>query len=141
MGLATIPCGSLLIRDPEMLSCLNVDTPYLTTKKQCTLAGTRPGADVAGAYAVMKHLGYEGFRTMIAECMENTHKLITGMEAYGYSRVVDPTMNVVVFTGEDVPTGWVISHTRDNHLRFVIMPHVTHDVIECFLADVAAMQA
>jgi tyrosine decarboxylase/aspartate 1-decarboxylase len=89
----------------------------------------------------MKYLGYEGFRTMIAECMENTRKLITGMEAYGYSRVVDPTMNVVAFTGEDVPTGWVISHTRDNHLRFVIMPHVTHDVIECFLADVAAMQA
>jgi tyrosine decarboxylase/aspartate 1-decarboxylase len=141
MGLATIPCGSLLLRDSKVLNCLSVDTPYLTMKKQCTLVGTRSGADVAGAYAVMKHLGREGFRAMIAECMENTRRLVVGMEACDYLRVVDPIMNVAVFTGEIIPAGWKVSYTRDNHLRFVVMPHVTRDLIECFLADVAAMRA
>ncbi|HJK34422.1 MAG TPA: tyrosine decarboxylase MfnA [Methanocorpusculum sp.] len=139
MGLATIPCGSLLLRDPDQLGCLNVDTPYLTVKKQCTLAGTRPGADVAGAYAVIRHLGREGFRAIVAGCMENTRRLVDGMEACGYHRVVDPIMNVAAFTGGDAPAGWKVSHTRAGHLRFVVMPHVTRDVIECFLADVAAM--
>ncbi|MDU9375523.1 Tryptophan decarboxylase [Methanocorpusculaceae archaeon Sp1] len=137
MGLSTIPCGCLLLREQEMLGCLNVDTPYLTVKKQCTLAGTRPGADVAGAYAVIRHLGREGFRSMVAGCMENTRRLVAGMEACGFSRVVDPVMNVAAFSAGDVPTGWKVSHTRDNHLRFVLMPHVTRDVVERFLADVA----
>ena len=31
-----------------MLDALNIDTPYLTVKQEYTLAGTRPGAPVAG---------------------------------------------------------------------------------------------
>lgn len=137
MGLSTIPCGCLLLRKPEQFGTLNVDTPYLTVKKECTLAGTRPGADVAGAYAVIKLLGREGFRAVVAGCMENTRRLVEGMEAFGYTRAVDPVMNVATFEAGPVPDGWIVSHTRAGHLRFVLMPHVTRDVIENFLADVA----
>ncbi len=137
MGMSTIPCGCLLLREPEQFGTLNVDTPYLTVKKECTLAGTRPGADVAGAYAVIKLLGREGFRAVVAGCMENTRRLIEGMEAFGYTRAVDPVMNVATFEEGPVPKGWIVSHTRAGHLRFVVMPHVTRDVIENFLADVA----
>ncbi len=137
MGMSTIPCGCLLLREPEQFGTLNVNTPYLTVKKECTLAGTRPGADVAGAYAVIKLLGREGFRAVVAGCMENTRRLIEGMEAFGYTRAVDPVMNVATFEEGAVPKGWIVSHTRAGHLRFVVMPHVTRDVIENFLADVA----
>ena len=137
MGMSTIPCGCLLLHDPKQFGTLNVDTPYLTVKKECTLAGTRPGADVAGAYAVIKLLGREGFRAVVAGCMENTRRLIEGMEAFGYVRAVDPVMNVATFGDGSVPKGWVVSHTRFGHLRFVVMPHVTRDVVENFLADVA----
>ena len=137
MGMSTIPCGCLLLREPELFGTLNVDTPYLTVKKECTLAGTRPGADVAGAYAVIKLLGRDGFRAVVAGCMENTRRLVDGMEAFGYTRAVDPVMNVATFNAGPVPKGWIVSHTRAGHLRFVVMPHVTRDVIENFLADVA----
>ena len=137
MGMSTIPCGCLLLREPELFGTLNVDTPYLTVKKECTLAGTRPGADVAGAYAVIKLLGRDGFRAVVAGCMENTRRLVDGMEAFGYTRAVDPVMNVATFNPGPVPKGWIVSHTRAGHLRFVVMPHVTRDVIENFLADVA----
>ena len=139
MGMSTIPCGCLLLREPEQFGTLNVDTPYLTVKKECTLAGTRPGADVAGAYAVIKFLGREGFRAVVAGCMENTRRLVEGMEAFGYTRAVDPVMNVATFEEGPVPKGWIVSHTRAGHLRFVVMPHVTRDVIENFLADVATI--
>jgi tyrosine decarboxylase/aspartate 1-decarboxylase len=52
MGMSTIPAGCLLTRDPACFACLNVDTPYLTVKRECTLAGTRPGASVACPRAV-----------------------------------------------------------------------------------------
>lgn len=138
MGMSTIPCGALLLRDAENFGCLNVDTPYLTVKQECTLAGTRPGADVAGAYAVIKHLGREGFTALVEGCMENTRRLVEGMEAFGYRRVVDPVMNVAAFSGGEGPSGWKISRTREGHLRFVVMPHVTRDVVENFLVSVAA---
>jgi len=46
-------------------------------------------------------------------------------------------MNVATFEKGPVPKGWIVSHTRAGHLRFVVMPHVTRDVIENFLNDVA----
>ena len=140
MGLSTIPCGCLLLRKPEQFGTLNVDTPYLTVKKECTLAGTRPGADVAGAYAVIRLLGREGFRDVVAGCMENTRRLVEGMEAFGYKRAVNPIMNVATFSDGKIPEGWMVSHTRAGHLRFVLMPHVTRDVVENFLSDMAAIQ-
>jgi len=65
MGMSTIPCGCLLTREPDLLRSLNIDTPYLTVKQEYTLAGTRPGAPVAGALAVMDYLGMDGMRAVV----------------------------------------------------------------------------
>ncbi|MFA7563550.1 MAG: tyrosine decarboxylase MfnA, partial [Methanoculleus sp.] len=98
MGMSTIPAGCLLTRDPEWFACLNVDTPYLTVKRECTLAGTRPGASVAAAFAVLEYLGMDGMRAVVAGCMENTRRLIEGMETFGYPRAVTPDVNVATFS-------------------------------------------
>ncbi len=86
MGMSTIPAGCLLTREPDMLDALNIDTPYLTVKKEYTLAGTRPGAPVAGALAVLDYLGAEGMKAVVAGCMKNTRRLITGWERSVSSR-------------------------------------------------------
>lgn len=137
MGMSTIPCGGLITRDPGLLNCLNVDTPYLTVKQAYTLAGTRPGAPVAGALAVMDYLGIEGQKAIVAGCMKNTGRLIAGMETLGHKRAVTPDLNVATFvcTKEDIPVPWRVSWTRKNHLRTVCMPHVHADRIEAFLLD------
>lgn len=139
MGLSSIPCGCLLLREPEMFGCLNVDTPYLTVKSECTLAGTRPGADVAGAYAVIKLLGREGFKAVVDGCMENTRRLVEGMEAFGYKKIIEPVMNVATFENGKIPEGWKVSHTRAGHLRFVVMPHVNREVVEEFLDEISRL--
>ena len=136
MGLGTIPGGCLLFRDAESPLSLSVDTPYLTSKSQTTLTGTRPGADVAAAYAVLKYLGKEGFRDIVSGCMENTRRLVEGLSAYGYEKVLDPVLNLAVFRDFSIPAGWKVSHIRDGSLRFVMMPHVTRDVVEKFLNEV-----
>jgi tyrosine decarboxylase/aspartate 1-decarboxylase len=141
MGMSTIPAGCLLTRDPACFACLNVDTPYLTVKRECTLAGTRPGASVAAAVAVLEYLGMDGMRAVVAGCMENARRLIEGMETLGCPRAVTPDVNVATFSCDRVPAGWRVSRTRNGHMRIVCMPHVTRDVIEQFLKDISDMHA
>ncbi|WP_286878865.1 tyrosine decarboxylase MfnA [Methanoculleus sp. UBA413] len=141
MGMSTIPAGCLLVRDPEYFSSLNVDTPYLTVKQEYTLAGTRPGASVAAAVAVLEYLGMDGMRAVVAGCMENARRLIEGMETLGYQRAVTPDVNVATFSCDRAPAGWRVSRTRAGDMRIICMPHVTRDVVEAFLGDMSDLDA
>jgi len=141
MGLSTIPAGCLLTREPDMLQALNIETPYLSVKQEYTLAGTRPGAPVVGALAVLDYLGVEGMTAVVSGCMKNTERLIAGMEASGIPRVVTPDVNVATFTCRKVPEPWKVSWTRQGHMRIICMPHVHRDRIEAFLIDIGEMYA
>lgn len=140
MGMSTIPAGVLLTREPDMLDALNIDTPYLTVKKEYTLAGTRPGAPVAGALAVLDYLGVPGMKAVVAGCMKNTDRLITGMKTLGIEPAAAPDVNVATFSCTQAPAPWKVSWTRNGHLRIICMPHVTADRIEAFLSDFGDMQ-
>jgi tyrosine decarboxylase/aspartate 1-decarboxylase len=142
MGMATIPSGGILFRDESYLHALEVETPYLTSKTQYTLTGTRPGTGVASAYAVLNLLGYEGMRRIVKSCMDNTRHLVEEMSLLGFEPVIEPIMNVVSFKTEKAEEiknelmrrRWVISMIREPRaIRFVIMPHVTSDVIDKFI--------
>ncbi|MDH7593824.1 MAG: tyrosine decarboxylase MfnA [Methanomicrobiales archaeon] len=137
MGMSTIPSGCLLVREPEVLELLNIQTPYLTVRQGYTLSGTRSGAPVAAALAVLDHLGCEGMRAMVRGCMKNTRRLIEGMETFGFPSPVQPDTNVATFQCKNAPTGWKVSWTRQGHMRIVCMPHVDRSVIEAFLKDVS----
>jgi tyrosine decarboxylase/aspartate 1-decarboxylase len=143
MGMSTIPCGCLLTREPDLLSTLNIDTPYLTVRQEYTLAGTRPGAPVASAIAVMDYLGVEGMKAVVSGCMKNTWRLIAGMETFGFSRAATPDVNVATFICDKarVPGPWKVSWTCAKHLRIVCMPHVHADRIEAFLKEVGKSHA
>ena len=144
MGFSAIPAGGLLFRDPSYMRRLSVDTPYLSGTAQQTLSGTRSGASVAATYAVLKHLGREGYERIVQRCMELTHGLLDRVREAGIEPVIEPVMNVLVLDVPDVDSvrsklkdrGWVVSSTRDPHaLRLVIMPHLTHENMFLFADD------
>jgi tyrosine decarboxylase / aspartate 1-decarboxylase len=143
MGMSTIPCGCLLTGKADLLNSLNIETPYLTVKQEYTLAGTRPGAPVAGALAVMDYLGMEGMKAVVTGCMKNTKRLIAGMETLGIPRAATPDVNVATFVCDRtrVPGPWKVSWTCRKHLRVVCMPHVHAGRIEAFLTDVGESHA
>jgi tyrosine decarboxylase/aspartate 1-decarboxylase len=142
MGMSPIPAGALLVRDEGMLSHLSVATPYLTVRNVYTLTGTRPGGPVAGAFAVLEYLGREGMRSIVRGCMENTERLITGLETFGIPRAVTPDVNVATFACDNrAPPGWQVSRTRRGHLRIVCMPHVSRDQVEAFIAAMGELYA
>lgn len=144
MGMATIPSGGILFRNERYLRALEVETPYLTTRTQYTLTGTRPGTGVASAFAVLYSLGFEGMKEIVSECIKNTKLLVEEMRALGFEPVIDPVMNVVSFKTEKaerikenlMSRRWVISTIRNPRaIRFVIMPHVTEEVIGDFIKE------
>lgn len=145
MGLSTIPSGALLFRSPSFLDSLKVSTPYLTTKAQFTLTGTRSGAAAAATCAVMKYLGREGYVKNVQYCMQLTQKMVEDARKLGFEPLLEPVMNVVTlkipdpdFVREQLlkKYGWNVSITRDpRSLRLVLMPHNTAQDIEEFLQD------
>jgi tyrosine decarboxylase/aspartate 1-decarboxylase len=145
MGLSTIPAGGLLFRGQECLSALETETHYLTKARQASLTGTRSGAAAAATYAVMMHLGREGFKEMVDYCMDLTRHLVSGARQIGIEPVIEPIMNVVALKvprtaevrEELMKRDWHVSMTREPNraLRLILMSHMTHANIDLFLAD------
>ena len=150
MGMSTLGAGCLLFRDGSFLDELAVATPYLTTKGQCSLTGTRSGASTAATYAVLKYLGKEGLKEIVDECMRLTRLLVTGAKALGIYPVIEPVMNVITLRLPEVEVDrvakaleerrWRVSVTRKpKALRLVIMPHTDEETIKLFLEDFGAV--
>jgi len=112
-----------------------------TTEYGMVVAGTRPGAPVVGALAVLDYLGTEGMKAIVSGCMKNTQRLIAGMETFGIPRVITPDVNVATFSCREAPGAWRVSWTRQGHMRIVCMPHVSSDRIEAFLSDIGELYA
>lgn len=142
MGMSTIPAGSILFRDNNIVEKIKIETPYLTDSYQYTFLGTRLGASVAATWAVIESLGVEGFKKVVARCMELTIFLYEGLEVLGFEVLVRPTMNIVAFRSANtkmlldklLQNGWYISYVpRLDCIRLVIMPHTTKKHIVNFL--------
>jgi tyrosine decarboxylase/aspartate 1-decarboxylase len=139
-GQAPVPSGGLLARDDATLDALAVDTPYLETRSQATLTGTRSGAGVAGAVAAMEALWPDGYREASDRAFSNADWLADELAARGFD-VLEPELPLVVArVSEEVfdalrEAGWKVARTGDGWLRVVCMPHVTRETLRAFLVD------
>jgi tyrosine decarboxylase/aspartate 1-decarboxylase len=142
MGFSTIPSGVLLYRDEKYLDRITVDAPYLISMKHTTLTGTKASAAVAATYAVLTHLGREGFKNIVKQCMDNTYYLESKVNELGLELAIKPIMNIMGIRLKN-PTSiqkklarlnWFVSKSRfPNCLRIVLMPHVNREVLDKFL--------
>ncbi len=67
------------------------------------MGGTRPGGAIAAAWAVMRHLGEEGYVRIAKAVMETTAKLRAGIEAIEELFIVgNPKMSLLAFGSEKV---------------------------------------
>ena len=140
MGQAAIPAGGLVARSRDLLDELAVRTPYLESRSQVSLTGTRSGAGVASAVAAMEALWPEGYREQYHTSMANAEWLADRLAARGHD-VVEPDLPLVAaalsvpVTDELRSRGWRVAKTGAGELRVVCMPHVTRAVLESFVAD------
>ena len=147
MGLAPVPAGGILFRDAAMVKAVGKRVSYLAggETEQTTLLGTRPGASSLAVWALLKHLGREGYTEIIKRCMQQTLKLAEGIEEIeGLSLVTRPTLNIVGIKSEDISIqalaqelrrkGWAIA-LFPGYIRIVVMPHIRAFHIQVFLED------
>lgn len=150
MGLAPIPTGGILFRHRKYLDSMSIETPYLTEDRQSTIVGTRTGASTAATWALLKHLGREGYRKISTRCMELTHFLAEGIEKAGFELITEPELNIVAFRSsilsvDDisqgmVDKGWLPSISAyPKAIRIIIMPHIKKEHLENFLADLISI--
>ena len=147
MGLAPIPAGGILFRDEEMMRSISTRVPYLAGggTEHTTILGTRSGASSIAVWALLMHLGKQGYRAVVGRCMRLTSKLVEGIQRIdGVSLVTQPTLNVVGISSDEVDIksvakelkrrGWAVAVFPD-YIRVVVMPHVKSSHIEHFLKD------
>ncbi len=148
MGMAPIPAGGILFRNEEMMKSISTKVPYLAGggTEHTTIVGTRSGAAVIAVWALLMHLGRQGYRGVIGRCMRLTSKLVKELRHIeGVVLVGEPTLNIVGIScnrfdikslAEDLRRrGWAIS-LFPHHIRIVIMPHVKSSHIEHFLREI-----
>lgn len=154
MGLAAQPAGGLLFRDEATSRSVEVEIPYLAGGKssQATLTGTRSGASALSVWALIEHLGIEGYCKVVQEAMDKTLRFATRVKrSYRLELVVCPTMNILGVrpVRGDVPSfvqrlrkhGWAIGEFK-THARIVFLPHLTDDRLEALfdtLEEVATL--
>ncbi|HHI00033.1 MAG TPA: tyrosine decarboxylase MfnA [Thermococcus litoralis] len=145
MGMAPIPAGGIIFREKKYMDAINVLAPYLAGGEifQATITGTRPGANAIAVWALLKHLGFEGYKRVVKEAMENAYWFAEQIKAIkGVYLIREPMLNIVSFGSKKLERieaelkarGWGISAHR-GYIRIVMMPHVKREHLENFLRD------
>ncbi|MEA2089699.1 MAG: tyrosine decarboxylase MfnA, partial [Thermoproteota archaeon] len=139
--------GGILFRDNSVRQNMTMKVPYLAggETEQTTLLGTRVGASVVAAWALLKHLGKKGYRKIVQRCMKLTLELAEKIRSIdGVSLVTKPTMNILGIKSDAMNVealaeklrskGWAVSLFPE-HIRIVVMPHVQTPHVKAFLED------
>jgi len=116
-----------------------------------TLAGTRPGGAIAAAWAVMRSLGVEGYRTKHAQVTGARERLEAGVRARGYEVLGRPQLGLVAFRKDGVDAvklwkglrarGWFSSLTTEPASLHLMLSPIHARVIDGYLEDVDRAEA
>jgi tyrosine decarboxylase/aspartate 1-decarboxylase len=147
MGFCPIPSGGILFRSRSYIKHNSVKVPYLAggIATQGTIVGTRSGASACAVWALLKHLGRQGFRDAVKHCMDLTHYLTDKIESIkGVELIAQPTLNIVGIKSKRYSVRSIWKKLRERRwavgglkgsLRVVILPHIQTEHIDAFIQD------
>lgn len=142
MGYSAIPLGILAIRKKNWINKISVESHCIHSEKQIGILGTRSGGPVAGAYAVTKFFGKEGYSKLIKDRMDLTRYIEGELLKIGLKPIIKPQMNVIGIKIKNIENvykklselGWKVNKiNRLSCLRIVVMPHITKKSIDKFI--------
>jgi len=147
MGLAPIPAGGIVFRNENLRRTVSWKISYLSGggSEQATIVGTRSAASVTAVWALLRHLGVEGYTRVVQRCMRLTWRLareVSAIEDLGV--VTEPTMNVVGIKSATLDISEVARQLRlrewavslfPHHIRIVVMPHVKEQHVKELIQD------
>ncbi len=109
------------------------------------MAGARSSAPIAAAWAVMRHLGWDGYVALAAKVRDATRRIQAGIAAIPGMRVIGrPAMSVFAFTSDAADpfaiadrvnaAGWHVDRQREPDAMHVMLSPRHADVADDFLA-------
>jgi tyrosine decarboxylase/aspartate 1-decarboxylase len=149
MGLAPIPAGCILFRKKAHFNKIISKVPYLqgASSTQASILGTRPAASILATWSIMKHLGREGYRSIVDGCMRRTRIAIERIEQNPMlTSAIRPVMNIIGIQSKEVKLQTIVNEMEKRNwrmatspypptLRLVVMPHVTDGSLHAFFND------
>jgi sphinganine-1-phosphate aldolase len=113
-----------------------------------TMAGTRPGGSIAAAWAVMNHLGEEGYLAIADTVMRTVTRLREGIAAIDGVKILgDPAMSVLAIgsdrlnvyeIGDELTQrGWYLDRQQFPPSLHLTVTHAHAQAADLFLADLA----
>ncbi|TNE89030.1 MAG: aspartate aminotransferase family protein [Deltaproteobacteria bacterium] len=111
----------------------------------CTLSGSRSGANAVAVWMILKSYGEQGGRAFCRALVQRAERLCERLSALGVRHYRHPDMNVVCLRAEDVPGELAARHhmVPDTHvdapswLKVVVMDHVTDQRLDAFCNELA----
>ncbi|MFC3125443.1 pyridoxal-dependent decarboxylase [Pseudoroseomonas globiformis] len=117
-----------------------------------TFVGTRPGGGVAGAWAVLNHLGREGYRALATRLLTMRDAYVAGIEAIPGLQIHGvPDLSILAFGGPKLDMGqvaagmsargWVPGMVREPPGLHAMMSLLHEPSREAYLSDLQASVA
>ena len=116
--------------------------------KTPTLAGTRPGGAISAAWAIMNHLGVDGYRHLQGEVCDTREKVEAGVKALGFEVLGNPVLGLIAFQhpehnafaiyGEMYRRGWITSATKEPPSLHLMLSPRHSEFIDDYIEDLAA---
>jgi glutamate/tyrosine decarboxylase-like PLP-dependent enzyme len=113
-----------------------------------TLAGTRPGGAIAGAWAVMHYLGVEGYCEKARQVTDAREKLSEGLAELGLHPLGDPQLGLIAYRSDDLDMravygqlfrkGWFTGFTTDPASIHLMLSPAHLQVVASYLEDLRA---
>ena len=112
-----------------------------------TLVGTRAGGAIAAAWAVMNHLGTEGYLRITERVIATRRAYEAGVESLGFRRLGHPQLSILAYGSEthDIAAvgkamtsrGWLMGFVKEP-AGIHLMLNLTHEpVVGRYLEDLA----
>jgi glutamate/tyrosine decarboxylase-like PLP-dependent enzyme len=107
------------------------------------MAGARPAAPVAAAWAVMNFLGVDGYVRLTTQTIETVRRIREGVEELGLQMVGDPVASVLAFTSPNIMAigdqmddkGWHLDRQHEPDALHLMVSPAHHRVVDAFLFD------
>ncbi|MEM9571851.1 MAG: aspartate aminotransferase family protein [Pseudomonadota bacterium] len=149
-GYAAKGASTVLFRSEELFAFMPFDMNEWSgaPMKTPTLAGTRPGGAISAAWAVMNHLGVEGYKRLQGQVCATRERVEEGVKRLGFEVLGNPMLGLIAFRhpdhhafaiyGEIYRRGWFTSVTKQPPSLHLMLSPKHADFIDDYLADLEA---
>ena len=149
-GYAAKGASTVLFRSEELFQHMPFDLHQWSgaPMKTPTLAGTRPGGAISAAWAVMNHLGIDGYKRLQGQVCATRQRVEEGVKQLGFEVLGNPMLGLIAFRhpehhafaiyGEIYRRGWFTSVTKEPPSLHLMLSPKHADFIDDYLRDLDA---